>query len=54
MIEIYAAIEQIEDKTIKEALTTIADELKRIREVRPVTNTLAEVAYAVNKITGSL
>jgi len=54
MIEIYAAIEKVEDKAIKEALSAIAEELKRIREVRPVTNTLEEVAYAVNKITGSL
>ena len=47
-------IEQIQDIKIRDALMSIAKEIEKIKSIPPVSNNLAEVAFAVNKITGNL
>lgn len=54
MKKLYSAIESVKDPATKEALTIIADELKRIRSVQPATQDTRSLAAAVNKITGKL
>lgn len=52
MQNLYVAIESVKDPSVKEALTIIANELKRIHSVHPVTQDTRSIAAAVNSITG--
>lgn len=54
MQKLYTSIESVKDPSVKDALTIIADELKRIHSVQPVTQDTRSLAAAVNKITRKL
>lgn len=54
MQKLYRTIASIKDPSIKEALTIIADELKRIHSVQPATQDTKSLAAAINKITGKI
>lgn len=54
MQKLYSSIASIQDPALREALTIIADELKRIKSVQPVTQDTKSLAAAVNKITGKI
>ena len=47
-------IEQVRDEPTRNALRIIAEELDRIRAVRPVAENLTQVTNAINTITGKL
>lgn len=54
MQKIFHKIGLVQDAATRAALLAIADELKRIRSVQPVTQDTKSIAAAVNKITGKL
>lgn len=54
MQKLDSAIVLVKDPAVRDALTIIADELKRIRSVQPATQDTRSLAAAVNKITGKL
>lgn len=54
MENLLTTIASVKDTATKEALTLIAEELKRIRSVHPVTQDTLSLATAINKITGKL
>ena len=54
MNELYAAINLIQDRATREALVLIANNISKTKELRPVSENLTQIAYAVNKMTGNL
>lgn len=54
MKKLENAIMLVQDKATRDALTAISQELKRIKQVRPVKADLESVAIAINTITGKI
>lgn len=48
------SIRLIQDSAIREALSIIADELERIKNVKPAGSDVKSLAIAVNSITGKI
>ena len=54
MKKLQNTIRLVQDSVIREALTIIADELSRIKSVKPATDDIKSLTIAVNSITGKI
>jgi len=54
MDNLITNIEKVKDPATRKALTSIAEEINRIKSVSVVCEDTKQLAYAVNKITGKL
>ena len=54
MKNLQNAIRLVQDSATRDALTIIADELARIRSVKPATDDIKALTIAVNSITGKI
>jgi hypothetical protein len=44
----------VEDINVKKALFAIAEEIRKIKDIPPISANLSQVTYAINKITDKL